>query len=296
MERIRCKVSDGLYAQGRRRLLFCIEGTDTLHQNDNDMPSVVVYDNTRNIVGMRFYRYGKLHRDDNKPAYIHRDSYGSVMCKWYQHANLHRENDEPAWVESNNDGLRMYRWYTNGKIHRGDDKPADIHINNDNKTYEWYIHGIRHRDGDQPASILEVIDGHIYKWFKNGDIHRDGIYPAYILESRLDSARRYHKNGKNHRINGPATIYFDKIKRCVEWAEFHIFGHVHYLTSNDIVMSDETFYTDGFKTFNPMIGNRILQFISNMKLKMRLKKEQELLSITNILSNDSIDQLMSYIS
>ncbi len=292
MERIVCTRTKSTYYIGHIVDLFHIEGTEILHQHDKDTPSVIIYDVVHCIVGIQFYKYGKLHRGDNKPASL---LYGSnvTTIKWSQHGQLHRENDEPAQIDIT-PNTRSYRWYKYDKLHREDDKPAMVCKGPTRKTYEWCYNGLRHRENDQPAYINLSSDLNCYTWYKHDILHRDGIYPADIRETNTLTERVYYKYGDRHRLNGPAAFVFNKEDKNFLWCDFYLFDH----PISELLDPEEPqeYFEDTRKTFNPFIGNRILQFISNMKLKMRLKKEQELLSITNILSNDSIDQLMSYIS
>ena len=54
----------------------------------------------------QWYRDGKLHRDEDKPAVVWAD--GSKV--WYREGNLHRDGDEPAIVWAN--GAK--EWFRDG--------------------------------------------------------------------------------------------------------------------------------------------------------------------------------------
>lgn len=108
-------------------------------------------------------RDGILHRDGDKPAWVHN------MCqKWYLNGKLHREGDQPAIIDGDN-----IAWYKNVELHREGDLPAMIYNKN---LLKWYKNGKLHREGDQPA----VIDGDYTGWFKYGKLHREGDLPAII--------------------------------------------------------------------------------------------------------------------
>lgn len=97
----------------------------------------------------RWYRYGKLHREDG-PAVIRAD--GSQ--KWYRNGEMHRE-DGPAGIYPN--GARS--WYKDGKFHR-EDGPAIISTNGDQS---WYINGEKLTEQEflektQPAKELTVAE------------------------------------------------------------------------------------------------------------------------------------------
>lgn len=58
---------------------------------------------------------GRLHRDDDLPAYVDKWS-----TQWFRHGLLHRADDLPAMLL--HDGAAQ--WYQNGVLHRADNKPA----------------------------------------------------------------------------------------------------------------------------------------------------------------------------
>ena len=101
----------------------------------NDQPAIV------GNAGLSWYKYDLLHRGNDLPAFIGKDSYNS----WYLNGMRHRENDLPAIVHKNNDK----EWYQNGKRHRDNDQPAIIKCDNDKV---WYCDGKRYR-GDQSANV-----------------------------------------------------------------------------------------------------------------------------------------------
>lgn len=104
---------------------------------------------------------GKLHRDYDLPAVIHKN--GSKQ--WYQYNKLHRDGDKPASILEGNQF-----WYQDGKQHRDNDKPAVIRKNGDKS---WWQHDKKHRDGDKPAIIL----------YKDGKI----VYTAFYLDGKMIS-------------------------------------------------------------------------------------------------------------
>jgi len=59
---------------------------------------------------MSWFKNGKQHRDNDKPASI--NSNGNMS--WFKDGERHRENDKPAIIH--NDG-RMY-WFKNGNLIR----------------------------------------------------------------------------------------------------------------------------------------------------------------------------------
>lgn len=117
------------------------------------------YSITEDKYEKKWYKNGKLHRDNDLPAII-RARGGQV---WYNHGNIHCKDDLPAIIDADGDQY----WYKNGKLHREDDKPSVIHSNGDQ---QWYKHGNLHRDDDQPAIVCADGEKH---WYKNGERYRD---------------------------------------------------------------------------------------------------------------------------
>ena len=56
--------------------------------------------------------------------------------RWYKNGKRHRDNNKPAIITY--EGNRY--WYKNGKIHRDNDQPAIIYYNG---TQSWYTNGVR---------------------------------------------------------------------------------------------------------------------------------------------------------
>lgn len=102
---------------GRKTLLF-----GRLH-SINDEPSYVVN-------GYKYWhRNGRIHRGDDKPAYIAPD--GSQV--WYINGKRHREGDKPAIIRA--DGYKA--WYNYERLHRVNG-PAEI----SRWSFDtWYTYG-----------------------------------------------------------------------------------------------------------------------------------------------------------
>lgn len=65
---------------------------------------------------LRWYRNGKLHRDNDKPAFF--VDYGdSTIEQHFKHGILHREWDKPA-IEIRYKYKLIQKWYKNGQPHR----------------------------------------------------------------------------------------------------------------------------------------------------------------------------------
>jgi hypothetical protein len=83
---------------------------------------------------LEWWKNGNRHRDDDKPARIHKDG----TLTWFKNGILHRDDDRPAVIYA--DGTLI--WYKNGKVHRDDDRPAVIYADG---TLIWNKNGYVHR-------------------------------------------------------------------------------------------------------------------------------------------------------
>lgn len=82
-----------------------------------------------------WYRFGKLHRDNDLPAVCFADG----TRDWYQFGQRHRDEDKPA-IE---DSFGCKEWYKFGKLHRDGHKPAVTYKSS--VTYdEFYRNGYKY--------------------------------------------------------------------------------------------------------------------------------------------------------
>ena len=104
--------------------------------------------------------------NDGSHTKKHKD--GSL--EWRKNHKLHRDDDKPAYISANG----MLAWHKNGVYHRDGDKPARIYANGGLK---WLKNGVYHR-GDMP--VLIRADASL-EWYKSGLPHRTtgpaAIYP-----------------------------------------------------------------------------------------------------------------------
>jgi len=83
-----------------------------------------------------WYKYGFLHRDNDKPAVI-----GSTFVEWWVDGKRHRDNDKPAVIfkEDKQNGNNREYWFR-GELHR-ENGPAVIR---DRYCIEYFYYGKRH--------------------------------------------------------------------------------------------------------------------------------------------------------
>jgi hypothetical protein len=151
----------------------------------------------------KWFKNGKLHRDNDLPAYIDDDRHTQ---KWYKEGKLHRDNDLPAVIIDSNyyyDHYLTQKWYKEGKLHRDNDLPAVIieeHIeNNSTIKKEWWINGKNQNDYNQ-IGVYQIIDNLqktlpediLHKIIKENKLSRTYIYSPKIREY-IDTRNDKHK-------------------------------------------------------------------------------------------------------
>jgi hypothetical protein len=88
---------------------------------------------------------------------------------------IHREDNKPAFIGSKL-GFYFLCWFKNGELHGEDDNFSVQRVNGLKYFYCWFKNGKRHRDGDKPAEISNFQE----IWYKNNKIHRGNGKPALI--------------------------------------------------------------------------------------------------------------------
>ena len=134
---------DSLSGDLVEKISFILGDLKVFHALLNSTPQLIRQNNiharaverfTQQIIDVNgtqyWYLNGKLHRENDLPAYIGLDG----SRQWYLNGKRHRENDLPAYI-----GLNGTQWWClNGKLHRENDLPAYI---NSGGTHAWYLNG-----------------------------------------------------------------------------------------------------------------------------------------------------------
>jgi hypothetical protein len=147
----------------------------------NDHPAIILFNKNHSaticidyikytasdIRSRSWYKYGKMHRDDDLPAYTNQ-----FFTKWYQYGNIHRDNDRPAIIRISpknncNSVIYIYYWFQHGEKHRDNDRPAMVFSNG---VQKWFQHDLLHREGDKPAILYP---GGTLVWLQRGKLSRD---------------------------------------------------------------------------------------------------------------------------
>ena len=196
---------------------------------------LIIFDSDLDLKSETWHHNGKLHRDNDLPAWIDYDRFQSFK-QWYQHGELHRDNDLPAWIQYHDGKISDESWYQHGEIHRDNDLPAWIEHNYDDESgirKKWWKNGKLHRDNDQPAWI-EYNENYIFKqsWWQNGKLHRCGDLPAMIYYNRGSVSDEYwYQNGELHRDGG---LYAQRVIDIQGCAQEEWFKHGKHYRENDL--------------------------------------------------------------
>ncbi|RTK97791.1 MAG: hypothetical protein EKK64_00890 [Neisseriaceae bacterium] len=250
-----CKVF--LYEKGNfilKSQLWCLNGHI---DREGDKPARVDVD--RSV----WYRFGKIHRDNDFPAVVHTN--GSK--EWFYHGLRHREGDLPAaelkaphvgvtttdvlQSRITNSQLITKIWFLYGKQHRGNDLPAFVGRDG---SQEWWVYGQKHREHDLPA----VIEKDYTAWWVNGKRHRKNgpaeisIYGNFIS---CDYSEIWFKNNHYSRDDGPAKLSIKKmfgipISACKEFISCKKVNSLkteYCLVKNSILgfIGSESYHKDG---------------------------------------------------
>ena len=97
-----------------------------------------------NLYSIISQKNNKLHSYGDAPAEVGVDEGKS----WYKEGKLHRENDKPAVIYD-----EAKQWYYHGKLHRENDKPAIISLEGE-KSY--YYHGKEYDPTDTPEKRKNI--------------------------------------------------------------------------------------------------------------------------------------------
>jgi len=157
---------------------------------------IVEYDDYR---GKVWYKYGKVHRDDD----LHAVELPNGTKKWFIYGKLHRVNG-PAIIGSN----EHYIWYKYGKVHRDNGPARETKGSN-----QWWINGLRHRDDNKPAIEYK----NVIRLLFHSDVGHD--LKKYNIDSiRLGKgSEEYYVNGLRHRDDGPAVVWLSSPYSVREW-------------------------------------------------------------------------------
>lgn len=176
---------------------------------------------------LEYWKSGKYHNDNGKPAIVHPDG----REEYWVNGKRHRDGDEPALVRPNG----IIEYWVNGHLHRDNDKPAIIFPDG---SEQYWVSGNLHRDHNRPARIamtemcqvpkyIQQLNGtqfssvynrqfgehpfnEFYKekypmkeCYVNNKLHGDSDHPARVG----DDISEWYQNGKRFRKNGlPSTI------------------------------------------------------------------------------------------
>ena len=143
------------------------------YENDNGYENLIrhsFYDmpEVRNNI-LKWFKDDKLHRDDNKPAFIGQSPFKTtsdliIYRGWSIDNKPGRTDGGPTCIDQV--GTQYWEKEYTHNFHRDEDLPAVIFANG---TMEWYKDGKRHRDGLKPAIITKR--GQMRYWKHGRQVH-----------------------------------------------------------------------------------------------------------------------------
>jgi len=149
----------------------------------NNFKLVVEYNHKLNIKSVKYYKNGKLHSKDDRPALTTSEK----TRIWYKNGVIHRDNDKPAIIYGNNDKL----WHKYGKLHRDNNKPAVIYY--DGYCY-WFKNGIEY----VPEKVFVFLNSKekrkIAKYCIRGEDAVSYLVNKYINEKKKMNSKRKGNN------------------------------------------------------------------------------------------------------
>jgi len=147
-----------------------------------------VYYNGLTIHSKFFYNYSdnnqeQFHRLNGQPAII-----GPKILAWFKDGKLHRSNNKPAFLRmpmSHFDDMPVEQYAVDGKIHRDFDQPAVIY-GQPNIRKIWFQNGKIHRENNKPA----IISKNFLHYFLNGECYDVKIiwknkFITFLIENPL---------------------------------------------------------------------------------------------------------------
>lgn len=158
------------------------------------------------------YRDGKIHRDDDEPAYTRFDEDGRMTEQgWYKGGVRRRENGPGTVLYGDTGEKEVEEWYDEqGQLHSTDDRPAlIIYRNGTIAAQSWYHGGQLHRGEDKPAELFWEDDGTLLgvRFYTHGKPDR-AVGPAHyqcVPEDGLET-EHWMRDGKYDRRDGPACL------------------------------------------------------------------------------------------
>lgn len=173
------------------------------YMKDNKIYKKVEYNNETKVE--KWYKDDMFNNDDDKPSVIVYENNLIIREEWYTDGIRNRKNDKPSWIVYYNNGilnknenrgsLEAEIWYVKNMIQRDNDLPSAIeYYKNDDfkiknvKTLTWTINSLTDREKDQPSEIEYYENGKKKEetWYQKGRIKNRGELPSKI---------KYYQNG-----------------------------------------------------------------------------------------------------
>lgn len=186
---------------------------------------------------------------------------------YFRKGKFHRSQDKPAIIL--NDGSKYYWKY--GKRHRKTGPAVIKH----NGTQFWYQYGIRHRD---VGPAVEYVSGTREYWFK-GKLHRtDGPAIVYDYENILGEKyvkEGWYYHGLSHRNFGPSytRLNYEDDVLVLKVIKYTLKDKLHNLQGPAVIHNKfERFYindTEYTKTYHRKVVGKTITFLNKLKQRHR---------------------------
>ena len=239
----------------------------------------VPYKLNKNYISSK--KNGKYHSYGDAPAVIRIINNKRFIEYWYKNGKKHRENDKPAeiWPDE-----RIKKWYKEGKIHRENDKPAVI--STDKK--EWWYKGKIHRENNKPA-IVFIATGKEYYYY-HGEKYNPKEIDIKTLkkrkkqnENKLKRKEQEKDLQKRSKVGRTFSLNFKEIKNKNEL----IYVIMHELQH---LFEDNIYNLKEFTTLKRKIIVFIQSFVditsfSEIKNEIVTEVGELLTSLNNLISN-----------
>jgi len=195
--------------------------------NESNLIKITYYQNHR-INEVIYLNNNKLHRDDNKPAYIKFNLDGLLLIKiYYKNGRCHRDNNEPAFLKYS---------YIEKRYHQIHNKPSRFV-----KESKYFINGNFGRTDNGPTHLIYYSKSHQIEYAKyksslyftyscfNNNLPMNIIVDNNLLHSPLitkPESGESNESDKSDKMYIPALIKYDKNGKLLLEIYYHK-GKIH---------------------------------------------------------------------
>lgn len=175
---------------------------------------VTYYPKRRINAVIHFDEYNRMHRDDDKPAYLKFNQEGKLIIKiYYISGKCHRDNDKAAYIKyqyvRDKRFVKEKKYYIQGNIMRKGDKPTHLIYHKSStqvkydkyKNYSYFNYACFNTNS--PMNI--IIDNYLIHRPSTFDSNGCRVSKPGLIKYRRDGSvclEIYYHKGKIHRYPG----------------------------------------------------------------------------------------------